>query len=50
MGNGSIAGAIGGNTHYGGLYKVVETAEEESEHPTWPHDPNSGVWELVLED
>lgn len=50
VGNGPIAGAISGNTHYGGLHKVVETAEEESQHTTRPHDPYGRVWKLVLED
>ncbi len=50
VGQGTIAGAIGGDSHYGRLHKVVETAEEESQHSTRSHNPNGRVGELVLKD
>lgn len=50
VGHGTVASAVGGDAHDGGLHEVVEAAEEVAQHATGPHDPDCRVGELVLEE
>ena len=50
VGQGPVAGAIGGDAHNGGLYEVVEAAEQEPQHAAGTDNPDGRIGELTLED